>query len=80
MEGNRPSHRAYTVRDRGDNEDPFWTRIGAVFPHKDGKGFNLVLDALPVDGRVVVREFDAGEDEDQEPEKKPTRSRKKRAA
>jgi hypothetical protein len=27
-----------------------------VFEHKDGKGFDVILEALPVNGRVSVRE------------------------
>jgi hypothetical protein len=29
--------------------------IGAAFPHEDGKGYNIILQALPIDGRVVLR-------------------------
>jgi hypothetical protein len=56
----RPSHRAYVVDDRepGANEQSgFWTRIGSAWPHKDGKGLNIVLSALPVNGRIVLREY-----------------------
>jgi hypothetical protein len=31
-----------------------WTKIGVAFPHKDGTGFNVQLNALPVDGKVVL--------------------------
>jgi hypothetical protein len=31
-----------------------WTKIGAAFPHKEGTGFNIELQAFPVDGRLVV--------------------------
>jgi CHC2-type zinc finger protein len=61
----RPSHRAYVVED-ADGDQPeqkgFWTRIGSAWPHKDGKGLNIVLAALPVGGRIVLREYTA-EDE-----------------
>lgn len=68
MSGGKPSHKAYVVEDRGEGEDndAFWTRIGSAWPHKDGKGLNLVLSALPVGGRIVLREYtdeDAKEDE-----------------
>lgn len=44
----------YSVRERDGARDIF-TRIGAAFPHKDGKpGFTLLLDALPVGRKVVV--------------------------
>ncbi len=31
-----------------------FTRI-AAWPHKDGKGFNVQIDAVPLDGRVTSR-------------------------
>ena len=50
----KPSHRVFTVEKR-DGKDDYWTEIGAAFPHKDGKGFNLQLRALPLDGKLVRR-------------------------
>ncbi len=32
-----------------------WLEIGAAWVHKDGKGFDVALEALPVDGRLVLR-------------------------
>lgn len=54
---NKPAYLAYVVAENGDkrkNPDN-WTKIGAAFPHRDGNGFNIVLEALPVSGRVVLR-------------------------
>ncbi len=48
------AYRAFTVVKREGEED-YWLPIGAAFPHADGKGFNVVLQALPIDGRVVLR-------------------------
>jgi hypothetical protein len=48
-----PSHIAYHVRDGKDKG--FWTRIGVAWQHKDGKGFNIQLDVVPLDGRIQVR-------------------------
>jgi hypothetical protein len=50
----QPAYRAFTVVKR-EGADDFWLPIGAAFPHQDGEGFNLVLQALPIDGRVVLR-------------------------
>jgi CHC2 zinc finger len=74
-ENHRPTHKAFTVEDRGEGEDAdaFWTRVGSAWPHKDGKGFNIVLSALPVNGRVVLREF-TDEEAKAEEEKKPKRA------
>jgi hypothetical protein len=49
-----PSHVAYQVRDR-EGQKGFWTRIGSVWPHADGKGFSVQLDAVPLDGRITLR-------------------------
>ncbi|RUL89445.1 hypothetical protein [Tautonia sociabilis] len=49
-----PSHVAYQVRDR-EGQKSFWTRIGSVWPHSDGKGFNVQLEAVPLDGRITLR-------------------------
>ena len=49
-----PTLIAYTVRDR-EGKDAIWTRIGAVWPHKQGKGGStLQLEAVPLDGRIVL--------------------------
>ena len=68
----KPSHKVFVVEDRksedeegdafwtpGDAKkgDAFWTRVGSAWAHKDGKGFNVVLSALPVNGRLVLRTF-----------------------
>jgi hypothetical protein len=49
-----PSHIAHHVRDR-DGKEAFWTRIGAAWPHADGKGFNIQIELVPLDGRVSLR-------------------------
>jgi hypothetical protein len=51
---NKPTHEAFVVS--GEGEIAFWTKIGGVWPHDDGKGFNVELIALPVSGRLVIRE------------------------
>lgn len=55
---------AYTVRDfeRNGATEHDWMRIGVAFPHDDGKGFNLTLHAVPVDGKVVLRLHEPKED------------------
>jgi hypothetical protein len=54
---NKPTHIAYAVRnfEKQGEPDSSWSRIGAGFLHKDGKGFDVVLDAVPVSGRIVLR-------------------------
>lgn len=55
-ESKSPTLYAYTVREpKQEGQKAFWTRIGAYFPHDDNEGGTLVLEALPLDGRVVLR-------------------------
>lgn len=49
-----PTHVAYHVRDREGGKG-FWTRIGAAWAHADGKGFNIQVDVMPLDGRIALR-------------------------
>ena len=32
-----------------------WIKLGVAFENKDGKGFNLNCDAVPLTGRIVLR-------------------------
>jgi hypothetical protein len=55
----QPSYRAFTVVKR-EGQDDYWLPIGAAFPHQNGDGFNVVLQALPLpdsDGicKIVLR-------------------------
>ena len=50
----KPSHIAYQVRE-GKGDKGYFTRIGAAWPNKDGNGFNIQLDAVPLDGRITLR-------------------------
>jgi len=54
MSNQEPAFTAYAVTKR-EGEDDWWNAIGAAFPHADGKGYNVILGALPVDGKVVLR-------------------------
>ena len=49
-----PSHLVYHVRDV-EGRKSFWTRIGSAWAHKDGSGFNVQLECVPLDGRVSLR-------------------------
>jgi len=55
----KPAYFAYVVTDpkEGSDKKAFWTRIGSVWPHKSGKGFDLVITpGLSVSGRIVCTE------------------------
>jgi hypothetical protein len=52
----RPSHTAYVVSKtrEGSVEKAKWREVGAIWPHKNGDGFDLVLfEQLAVSGRIV---------------------------
>ena len=56
-----PALIAYHVPER---EKAPWTRIGAAWDHKDGKGYTLNLDLVPTNGgRIVLRNFEEKQEE-----------------
>jgi hypothetical protein len=50
----KPTLIAYTVKNRRKGQSAIWTRIGAAWPHSEGEGLSIELEALPLDGRVVL--------------------------
>jgi len=58
-----PTHDAYVVRnydkknaETGEvKQDASWSQIGVAFQHGDGNGFDVICDAMPVTGRIVLR-------------------------
>ena len=48
------THLIYIVK--GD-ENAKWLEIGAAWANRDGQGFTLSLDAVPTNGRIVMREI-----------------------
>ena len=64
-DNSNPIYQAYTVIKR-DGQDDWWCNIGAAFSHADGNGLNLMLQALPLDGKIVLRPPKADRDNDQQ--------------
>lgn len=54
-DNNQPAFRVYSVISR-EGKDDYWLNIGLAFPHQDGKGFNVMLQALPLNAKLVLRE------------------------
>lgn len=50
----RPDFNAYHVKKYGGDKSS-WTQIGAAWKHADGSGINIMLDCVPVDGRITLR-------------------------
>ena len=67
--------KAYVVTKREGQED-WWSECGAAFAHADGKGFNVLLQSLPIDGKIVLRppKDDSDERPAQRDEPRNTRS------
>ena len=43
------------VAREGKNGKTHWTKVGAAFPNRDGVGFKVILDALPINGELHLR-------------------------
>jgi hypothetical protein len=56
MSNNQPTLIAYSVKERGEGKKAIWSKIGAAFPHDNGKGLTIQLDALPLGDRIVLAE------------------------
>jgi len=49
-----PDFLAWQVTQKG--EKSYWTKLGAAWKHKDGSGFSIQLEAVPIDCRIVLRQ------------------------
>ncbi|WP_120694201.1 hypothetical protein [Sphingopyxis terrae] len=52
---NSPAFILYRVE--GNGPEARWTKIGAAWANRDGKGFNIACDAVPLQGRIVMRAY-----------------------
>ena len=48
-----------------DNKS-YWSKIAVAWAHKDGQGFNVQMDAMPVDGKLVLRTVPEDQDNGEE--------------
>ena len=71
-------YRVYSIIER-PKQDDYWLNIGVAFPHDNGDGFNVILQALPLhgNGKLVVRAYDPDKHEADEVEKQPAVKDKK---
>ncbi|OGQ84632.1 MAG: hypothetical protein A2289_09660 [Deltaproteobacteria bacterium RIFOXYA12_FULL_58_15] len=46
----------YTIREDAKSDKSCWTKIGVAFVNRDDS-INVQLDALPLDGKLHIREF-----------------------
>jgi hypothetical protein len=59
---NDPVLIAYGAKRSRDAKRTFWKRIGCAFPHYAGAGLTVVLDVVPLDGRIILLEPDEQDD------------------
>jgi hypothetical protein len=52
---NAPAFILYRVE--GDGQEANWTKIGAAWPNRDGKGFSIKCEAVPLQGRIIMRAY-----------------------
>ena len=52
---------AYAVKRNSKTKRAVWTRVGCAYPHDVGAGLTVVLDSVPLDGRIVLLELDAAD-------------------
>lgn len=55
----KPSHTAFIVSQpkEGSDRKAIWHKVGTVWPHKSGTGFDLVIPAgISLSGRIVCTE------------------------
>ena len=57
----KPSHLVYTVKEGKQDGTDFWTKIGVAFAHNDGKGFSVILEAMPLHGKITIRTAESRE-------------------
>ena len=63
-------YRVYSIVPR-PKQDDYWLNIGVAFPHDDGLGLNVMLQALPLstssgDCKIVLRAYDPSAHKEEE--------------
>lgn len=61
MTTSAPTHSCYTVREGKEGAKGFWVEIGAAWVNRD-ESLTLRLDALPVNGQIIVQKRDSKPD------------------
>ena len=70
-------YRVYSIVPR-QKQDDYWLNIGVAFPHDDGQGFNVMLQALPLstghgECKIVLRAYDPAAHEEEAKAKQPAK-------
>ena len=54
---NPPAKIAYAIVERKGGGKPIWLNVGRAYNNRDGS-INLVLDAMPTNGRLQLRDYE----------------------
>lgn len=49
---------AYSAKRSPNSGRTRWTAIGKAYPHETGAGLTVILEAVPLDGRIILLELD----------------------
>jgi hypothetical protein len=80
------TYRVYAIINKGADKDgkarpDFWHNVGTAWPNRDGKGFNISLEVLPIpiDGvcKLVIREIEPKEADEEDAVKTKTAEKRK---
>ena len=68
-------YRLYSIVER-PKQDDYWLNLGVAFPHENGDGFNVILQALPLPDRngqckLVMRSYNPSQAAEVDDEAKP---------
>lgn len=75
-------YRVFSIVPRSGKK-PLWLNIGTAYPHEKGDGFNILLQALPLqtgpgEVKLVARLYESKDDELDELSDSPASSSKKK--
>lgn len=59
---NDPVLIAYAAKRNPNTGKTIWAQIGRAYPQKSGNGLNVILDAMPMNGRIILLEPDMDSD------------------
>lgn len=63
MANQKPDYAVYTIVENNGSGEDYWQRVGSAWTNKDGS-INLSLNALPLNGKLHIREPKAEEASD----------------
>ena len=68
-ENKKPTHGVYSIRtyQSGSEQRSEWTKLGVAWAHRGGKGFNIKLGCLPLDGELTIYPLADRKDDNQAP-------------